>query len=157
LSSLSWRNADLDFTSVQRLIASLEAAPPAPELFRAREADDHLALLALSRDTQIIDMTRAPAAVRTLWDVCQIPDFRKTMAEAHTRLLARIFRFLMIDGRIPGPWVADQLARLDRADGDIDTLMARIAHVRTWTFVSHRVDWLDDAGHWQERARGIED
>ena len=157
LSSLSWRNADLDFTSVQRLIASLEAAPPASELFRAREADDQMALLALSRDTQITDMARAPAAVRTLWDVCQIPDFRKTMAEAHTRLLARIFRFLMIEGRIPGPWVADQLARLDRTDGDIDTLMARIAHVRTWTFVSHRVDWLDDAGHWQERARAIED
>ena len=157
LTALSWRNADLDFGSVQRLIASLEATPGAPELFRAREADDYLALVALSRDTQITDMARAPAAVRTLWDVCQIPDFRKTMAEAHTRLLARIFRFLMGEGRIPGPWVADQLARLERTDGDIDTLMARIAHVRTWTFVSHRADWLDDAGHWQERARAIED
>jgi ATP-dependent RNA helicase SUPV3L1/SUV3 len=29
--------------------------------------------------------------------------------------------------------------------------------VRTWTFVSHRVDWFDDAGHWQDRARAIED
>ena len=35
--------------------------------------------------------------------------------------------------------------------------MQRIAFVRTWTFVSHRPDWLADSGHWQARARGIED
>ncbi|HXP76204.1 MAG TPA: disulfide oxidoreductase, partial [Stellaceae bacterium] len=57
----------------------------------------------------------------------------------------------------PTDWVAGHVARLDRTDGDIDALMARIAHVRTWTFISHRADWLADAPHWQERARAIED
>jgi hypothetical protein len=31
---------------------------------------------------------------------------------------------------------------VDRTDGDIDALSQRIAHVRTWTFVANRPDWL---------------
>ena len=49
------------------------------------------------------------------------------------------------------------MALADRTDGDIDTLATRIAHIRTWTFVSNRVDWLADHAHWQERTRAIED
>src|SRR5205085_9828070 len=59
--------------------------------------------------------------------------------------------------RLPTAWVGAQMAQLDRLDGDIDTLMARIAHVRTWTYITHRADWIDGAGDWQDRARGIED
>jgi ATP-dependent RNA helicase SUPV3L1/SUV3 len=158
LKALQWRNADLDFTSVRALANSLDAAPKRSELVRSREADDQMALAALSRDPETAGRARHPAAVRLLWDVCQIPDFRKTMVEAHTRLLARIFQYLAApEGRLPTDWVADQVARLDRTDGDIDTLMARIAHVRTWTFISFRSDWLEDADHWRERARAIED
>ena len=46
---------------------------------------------------------------------------------------------------------------LDRTEGDIDTLMARIAHIRTWTYITHRSDWVEGATSWQEQARGIED
>ncbi len=53
--------------------------------------------------------------------------------------------------------MAAQVDRLDRTHGDIDALATRIAHVRTWTYVSHKSDWIDDAAHWQERARAIED
>jgi ATP-dependent RNA helicase SUPV3L1/SUV3 len=49
------------------------------------------------------------------------------------------------------------LAYCDNTNGDIDTLSNRIAHVRTWTFVANRQDWLDDPGHWQERTRAMED
>ena len=34
--------------------------------------------------------------------------------------------------------MAAQVAALDRTEGDIDALLARIAHIRTWTYVSHR-------------------
>jgi ATP-dependent RNA helicase SUPV3L1/SUV3 len=33
----------------------------------------------------------------------------------------------------------------------------RIAHTRTWTYITHRGDWVEGATAWQERARGIED
>ena len=158
LTVIQWRNSNLEFRSAVALLRSLDARPSRPELVRARQADDHIALAALSRDPEIKSMATNPEAVRRLWDVCQIPDFRKTMADVHARLLGRIYKYLMApDGRLPTDWVADQVTRLDRVDGDIDTLMARIAHVRTWTFISHRAEWLDDATHWQQRARTIED
>ncbi len=49
------------------------------------------------------------------------------------------------------------MALADRTDGDIDTLANRIAHIRTWTFVSNRADWLKDPEHWQAKTREIED
>ena len=59
--------------------------------------------------------------------------------------------------RLPTDWIAGQIASLDRTEGEIDTLMARIAHVRTWTYIAHRGDWVDDGTAWQARARAIED
>ena len=96
--------------------------------------------------------------VRLLWQVCQNPDFRKVMSETHARLLSRIYRHLAAPAaRLPSDWVADQVGRLDRSEGDIDTLMGRIAHIRTWTYIAHRPEWLAESSHWQERARAIED
>jgi len=158
LRRIFWRNGQLRFTSLKALLASLDAAPPAPELLRAPEATDHLALAALARDERIARLAANPDAVRLLWEVCRIPDYRKIMSDAHVRLLTRIYRHLMEDGgRLPDDWVASVLARLDRTDGDIDTLATRIAHVRTWTYVSNRADWLADAAHWRGRARAVED
>lgn len=158
LKTLMWRNADLDFRSPDGLLKSLDRRPPAPQLRRAPEAEDQEALAALIRDPEVVARAGDPGAVRLLWEVCQIPDFRKMLTDAHTRLLAQIFRQLRDRfGRLDPDWVAGQLVRLDRSDGDIDTLIARISHTRTWTYISHRGDWLDDAGHWQARARAIED
>ncbi len=96
--------------------------------------------------------------MRLLWEVCQIPDFRKVMSDTHTRLLAHIFGHLAgPEERLPTDWIAAQMTSLDCAEGDIDTLMARIAHIRTWTYITHRADWVDGATAWQERARSIED
>jgi ATP-dependent RNA helicase SUPV3L1/SUV3 len=158
LTQLYWRNPRLEFRSVAQLLKSLEERPRRAGLVPAREADDHRALRALARMPEIAEAAGTPAAVRLLWEVCQIPDFRKVMSDTHARLLAQIYRHLSgPTERLPTDWVAGHVARLDRTDGDIDTLMARIAHVRTWTFISHRADWLADALHWQERARAIED
>ncbi|HEV7372189.1 helicase-related protein [Arenibaculum sp.] len=163
LTSLTYRNADLRFDSPKALLRSLEMRPDVPELVRVREADDQMALAALAADAEIAGLARNRGAVRLLWEVCQIPDFRKVMSDAHTRLLSQIYRHLMaaggpgMGGHLPEDWVAGHVARLDRTEGDIDALVARIAHIRTWTYVSHRGDWLADPGAWQERTRAIED
>ncbi len=158
LTRLNWRNTRLRFASVEALLKSLDERPEIPGLVQAREADDHRALLALARNREVAALAGNRGAVRLLWEVCQIPDFRKVMSETHTRLLAHIFGHLAgPEERLPTAWIAAQIANLDRVDGDIDTLMARIAHVRTWTYITHRSDWVEDATAWQERARGIED
>jgi ATP-dependent RNA helicase SUPV3L1/SUV3 len=158
LTRISWRNTNLRFGSVGMLLQSLDERPPAPGLVQVRDADDHRALQALSRNPEVTRLASNPGAVRLLWEVCQIPDFRKVMSDSHARFLAQCFLHLAGPGeRLPTAWVGSQMAQLDRVDGDIDTLMARIAHIRTWTYITHRAEWIDNSGDWQERARGIED
>ena len=156
LTHLMWRRADLDFRSIDHLLRSLETRPPHPGLIRQQEAEDHQSLQQMARDPEIADLAHGRDRVQLLWEVCQVPDFRKLMTDAHVRLLAQLYRFL-IKGRLPNDWVADQIARLDRIDGDIDQLTQRIAHVRTWSFIANRADWVKDPGHWQARAQEIED
>ncbi|MDE0390827.1 MAG: helicase-related protein [Rhodospirillales bacterium] len=152
-----WRNADLSFESLPALVHSLAAPPPLPGLRRTHDADDHRTLLVLSRDPAIAETLTGADRVALLWEVCQIPDFRKTLAEDHVGLVRRIYLSLVECGRLPQDWVTRSIERLAPTEGDIDTLTARISHVRTWTYVSHRADWVDDARGWQERTRALED
>jgi len=158
LKTLSWRNSELRFATVDALLASLERPSEIAGLVRAREADDQMALAALAREDGIRALAGHPERVRLLWEVCQIPDFRKVMADAHTRLLSQIFRHLTgPGGTLPTDWLAGHVQRLDRVDGEIDALVGRIANIRTWTYVAHRGDWVADCGHWQDATRAIED
>lgn len=155
---LQWRNRDIDFSSLERLHESLRELPREPRLTRARMADDVIALETLSNDQEIVGLARAAGAVEMLWDVCQIPDYRKISTQNHAELVGAIYKYLRSsDGYVPEDWIAKQVAFADRTDGDIDTLANRIAHIRTWTFVSNRPSWLKDPEHWQARTREIED
>lgn len=158
IKALMWRNSDLRFTSVAVLLADLERLPKLPGLMRARDALDHLALIALSRDADILAKADHPERVRLLWEVAQIPDFRKLSTDEHAKLLTQIFLHLTSHhGHIDEDWLDQQVKRLDRIDGEIDHLSGRIAGIRTWTYVSHRADWVKDPQGWQERTRAIED
>ena len=96
LRQLRWRSAALDFGSLDDLLASLDAPPPAPCLLRTGNALDHVSLKVLSRRPEVRERAATPAGVRLLWAVCQIPDFRKTLTEAHLHLLAKL-AFLLHD------------------------------------------------------------
>lgn len=158
LRDLQWRNTALDFRSIPALIASLNEPPPHAALQRVREQNDQHALQTLAQMSAFLPRLHAPQRVKLLWEVCQVPDFRKTMTEEHITLLGQLFQHLSQGGeRLPDDWIDSHVKRLERFDGDIDTLMTRIAHVRTWTYISHRADWIQRAAHWQERARAIED
>lgn len=158
VSSIFWRNHNLDFGTADALKRSLEMPPPENVLRRAPPADDYNALLAMRELDDIKAMASNPEAVRLLWDVCQIPDFSGDLSGNHPRLVSRIYRFLMAEaGRIPADWIERSIGQFDRVDGDIDTLMARIAGVRTWSYISHRRAWLDDPDGVQSRARALED
>ncbi|NQU58355.1 MAG: disulfide oxidoreductase, partial [Rhodospirillales bacterium] len=155
-----WRNPELDMRSLKHLQSSLAMPPELPGLIRARKADDEAALTLLAGEDAIAAMAGSPEAVALLWDVCQIPDFRKVMSDAHANLLGRIYSHLMAKdglGKLPTDWIADHVQRIDLTSGHIETLTGRLANIRTWTYVAHRGDWLDDASHWQERTRAIED
>ncbi len=156
--ALEWRNVDLDVSSPAALLRALERPPQAPGLVRTRGADDEEALKRLVLDEDITARARGPRAVRRLWEACQLPDFRKAGREEHARLVGRIAHALLSDaGAIARDWMAKEVARLDRVEGDLDALHQRLAHIRTWTFIAQRDDWIEDAGQWRERTRAIED
>jgi ATP-dependent RNA helicase SUPV3L1/SUV3 len=154
---LQWRNSALHFRSLDTLIASLEELPPARGLVKARPASDLVALRVLAGQDDVRDRTRAAAGVRQLWDVCQLPDFRKLSDEEHVRLVHTIFIHLMDDGTLPDDWLARQIARVDIVEGDVATLSGRLAQIRTWTYAAHRPGWTRDNAHWQEVTRAVED
>jgi ATP-dependent RNA helicase SUPV3L1/SUV3 len=155
---LQWRNSALDFASLDRLMTSLDAPPPSRGLIKARPASDHATLLALARDEDIRASASAPAAVRLLWQACQLPDFRKLTPDEHARLVGQIYRHLRsAEAILPDDWLARQIARLDVVDGDVGTLSGRLAQIRTWTYAAHRQGWTRDPLHWQEVTRAVED
>jgi ATP-dependent RNA helicase SUPV3L1/SUV3 len=154
---LQWRNTDLDFASIGALQASLAAMPGEPGLTRAPIGEDIMVLEHAARDEDVRALARNPAAISRLWDACQVPDYRKIAPATHAELAVTLYGFLMREGNIPTDWFARQVAQADRTDGDIDTLSNRIAHVRTWTFVANRPDWLADPEHWQGVTRAVED
>jgi len=154
---LQWRNSALDFSTIGALQASLAMAPREEGLTRAPIAEDILVLEHAARDEDVRTVARNPAAVERLWDACQVPDYRKIAPATHAEMVVTLYGFLMREGNIPTDWFAQQLAQADRTDGDIDTLSNRIAHVRTWTYVANRQDWLADPEHWQGVARAAED
>ncbi|GAB4122565.1 MAG: helicase-related protein [Rhodothalassiaceae bacterium] len=153
-----WRNSRLDRSSLARLIASLEIPPGDESLLRMRDATDLAALKALGAEPQIARLASSPAAVERLWEVCQIPDFRRHSAAEHLSLLRRVVLALFGNaGVVPEDWLAREVTRLDKSEGDIDTLASRIAAIRTFTYIANRRDWLADAAHWAEVTRGVED
>ncbi len=158
IEAVEWRSANLDFRSAAALLRSLEQPPPGPGLMRVRGASDEDALRRLSREDAILDRLTSEAAVRRLWEACLTPDFRKVTPDAHAALIGQLAVHLLgPSGRLAQDWIARELNGLDRTEGDLDTLQARLAHVRTWAYVANRPDWLDDAGHWRGRATAIEE
>lgn len=157
LPILQWRNPDLDFSTLNALIGSLDRLPTEQGLTRVPLSDDLRALEAASRDPALRSLATSRDLVSLLWDVCQVPDYRKVSPQAHADLVGTLYADLARKGRIPGEWFARQLAEVNRTDGDLDTLSARIAQVRTWTYVANRQDWLANPEHWQGEARQIED
>ncbi len=158
LTHLQWRNARLDWRSVPALIASLELFPDSAVLHRAVPAVDLQVLKRLAAEDGIGERASNPAAIRRLWDVCGLPDYRKTGAEAHARVVGRMYRHLSEgSGHLPTDWIAREVAQLDNLQGDIGQLGDRIAAARTWTYVAHRPDWLADADEWRGRTRMLED
>ncbi len=158
LTHIYWRNEDIDLSSVSALQRSLRVYPRDPGLQRARRADDEVILDRLAKEKDVIDRAIAPQDVQLLWDICRVPDFRGVMSDAHANLALSLYRYLSSDeGTLPVDMIAANVKRLDRIDGDIDTLIGRIAGIRTWTYVSFRGDWTPDALHWQEKTRAIED
>ena len=157
-NKLYWRSRNLDYRSPKHLLKSLSRSPVPSLLSLVMKGEVHLALLALARNKTVKQRATRPETVRMLWDVCQIPDFRKVLPDHHISFLGQVFMYLSKgDGQLPEDWVGRQLDQLENMSGDIDMLTGRLADVRTWTYISHRGSWLRDSLYWRGRSGAIEE
>jgi len=50
-----------------------------------------------------------------------------------------------------------QLIKLDKLEGNVDSLSNRIANVRTWSYVSNKINWVESQNYWIEKTKLLED
>lgn len=157
LDWMYWREGAPRTDSLSGLIADLEAKPEGPPLRAAPEAIDLAVLKRLADMPQVRGGLSGPASVARLWEVASLPDFRQMGEEHHSRFVASLWQHMAEGGVLPHSYVSGEIARLDTIQGDIDTISARIAAVRTWTYIAHRADWVAEPAAMAERTRGLEE
>ncbi|WP_254895130.1 helicase-related protein [Novosphingobium sp. B1] len=155
LTRLFWREAEPRFDSIATLIEDLESPPPRPELASPPQAIDLAVLKRLADDPDTAGSVRGAKSVKRFWDVCRLPDFRSQGEETHSRFVARLWQDLR-HGYLGADYVAQAIAQLDNPSGDIDTLQARVAAIRSWAYIAQRPDWVLAKEEMSARARAVE-
>lgn len=157
LRRIKWRNSDLDFNNIDSLIASLDLSSSYEYLERAQDSSDiNILKFITSNDPSLFSRLKSDD-VKLLWNVCQIPDFRKISHQDHADLIIRLFKFIQKKSFIPHDWLKVEIDRLDNVQGDIDILSKRLSFIRTWSFVSNINNWVVDNEYFVEVTRNIED
>jgi ATP-dependent RNA helicase SUPV3L1/SUV3 len=158
VEAAEWRNARLDFDTLPDLLRSLVVTPGVRGLNLTQPALDETLLRRLIKDEDVARIGRSRGAIMRLWETCQLPDFQKTTLDEHARLSKEIFQALTGKrGRLAADWIAPRFAELDRDDGQIDQLSARLSGVRTLSYIANRPDWLDQAQGWRDRTKALEE
>ncbi len=155
---LYWRNSNLDFTSPPNLLKSLEKKPDKEWLKRIYECEDEKVLKYFLKENSSKSNNYSEAQLKLLWECCQIPDFVKKNYGHHLEVVNKVFGFLNSEkGKITNHYMKKQLNQLDKLEGNVDSLSNRIANVRTWSYVSNKVNWVENQDYWVERTKNLED
>ncbi len=158
IRSLFWRNSNLNFESPDKLIQSLEEKPQKEWLRKIHECEDEKALKYFLRDKNFNNRNLNTKKLNLLWECCQIPDFVKKTYGNHYEVIENVFKFLSSKkGKITDEFMRIQLMKLDKLEGNVDSLSNRIANVRTWSYVSNKNNWIENQEYWIEKTKLLED
>ena len=155
LQHMYWRESEPRFTDVDTLIGDLESRPADPVLKPAPEAIDLAVLKRLTDSGEVMAHVHGAKGLRRLWAAASLPDFRQVGPDHHARFITRLWRHLGT-GRLPRALVAQEIARLDDMRGDVEALAQKIAATRTWSYIAHRPDWVEDRADMADRTRALE-
>jgi ATP-dependent RNA helicase SUPV3L1/SUV3 len=156
--TLFWRNSNLNFNNPFSLIKSLEEKPQKQWLRKIHECEDEKALKYFLRDKNLENIEFNNKTLCSLWECCQIPDFVKKTYGNHYEVIENVFKFLNSKkGKITNEYMHLQLMKLDKLEGNVDSLSNRIANVRTWSYVSNKNNWIENQNYWIEKTKLLED
>ncbi len=158
ISCLFWRNSNLNFNNSTSLIKSLDEKPHKDWLRKIYECEDEKALKFFLKDKNFENIVSNQEKLRLLWECCQIPDFVKKTYGNHYEVIRNVFKYLNSKkGKISNDYLRLQLMKLDKLDGNVDSLSNRIANVRTWSYVSNKNNWVENHNYWIEKTKLLED
>jgi ATP-dependent RNA helicase SUPV3L1/SUV3 len=156
--NIYWRNSSLDFSSIKKFIESLNKPPSIPNLLRNRELIDENMFKFLTTEKSQLKINNEENHISKLWECCQIPDFTKSSYNEHMEIVTSVFNFLTSDKeKITNDWMKKQLSNLDNLIGNIDAIANRISHVRTWSYVANKRNWVENNDYWIAKTKDIED
>ena len=158
IRTIFWRNSNLNFNNTNNLLKSLDEKPKEEWLRRIHECEDEKVLKYFFKNLDKYKITNNQKVLNLLWECCQIPDFVKKTYGHHLEVVSKVFAFLnSAKGKITNKYMKEQLSFLDKLDGNIDSISNRIANVRTWAYVSNKVNWVENQDYWVERTKSLED
>ena len=158
IRTLFWRNSNLNFNNASSLIKSLEEKPNKDWLKKVHECEDEKVLKYFLKDLNTHKISENQEVLSLLWECCQIPDFVKKTYGHHLEVVSNVFGFLNGKGKkITSNYMKQQLSILNKLEGNVDSLSNRIANVRTWSYVSNKVNWVENQDYWIERTKLLED
>ena len=155
---LFWRNSNLNFNNPSALIKSLDEKPHKNWLRKIHECEDEKALKFFLRDKNFENIEFNKEKLSLLWECCQIPDFVKKTYGNHYEVIGSVFKYLSTKKeQITNDYMRLQLMKLDKLEGNVDSLSNRIANVRTWSYVSNKNNWVENQVYWIEKTKLLED
>ena len=158
IRTLFWRNSNLNFNNPLSLIKSLEEKPQMGWLRKIHECEDEKALKYFLKDKNLINLDFDKKILSLLWECCQIPDFVKKTYGNHYEVIGNVFKYLSSGKQqITDEFMRLQLIKLDKLEGNVDSLSNRIANVRTWSYVSNKNNWTENQDYWIEKTKHLED
>ncbi len=158
IRALFWRNSNLNFNNPTSLLKSLEEKPNKDWLRKIHECEDEKVLKYFLKKLDLYNLSNVKETMKLLWECCQIPDFVKKTYGNHINVVEKVFNFLNNDkGKITDNFMHLQLMKLDKLDGNVDSLANRIANVRTWSYVSNKNNWVENQNYWIEKTKFLED
>jgi ATP-dependent RNA helicase SUPV3L1/SUV3 len=136
----------------------LDEKPNKEWLRKIHECEDEKALKFFLRNIKSENEEFDKKKLSLLWECCQIPDFVKKTYGNHYEVIGNVFKYLSSkDGKITNDYMRLQLMKLDKLEGNVDSLSNRIANVRTWSYVSNKNNWIENQEYWIERTKLLED
>ena len=158
IRTLFWRNSNLNFNNATSLIKSLDERPNEDWLKRIHECEDEKLLKYFLKNLSAHKISDNEEVLSLLWECCQIPDFVKKTYGHHLEVVSKIFGFLNgKEKKVTNTYMKQQLSVLNKLEGNVDSLSNRIANVRTWSYVSNKVNWVENQDYWVERTKLLED